>query len=220
MGNFQLPDIGVCIVHGSVPKFIPVERFIQILNVGDHFICATNTFSRTFLEVYIYDSMYEVIPKSAVLQVTSLLRNQEADAITFRIRNFGKQRNHSRTCGFYAVAAAISIFNQVDPTGNIYDEIQLIRGVRDRLADKIVTQIPPVRRMEVKDILVERKQKLHCICHSVSHGKMIQCDHCLTWFHEQCVIVPQQVLRQEALLWFGPCCKNYNIDAENRRQLL
>jgi len=45
----------------------------------------------------------------------------ERDAITVRVRNFDVQPHQSRLCGFYAVAAALSVCNDVDPSGNRYD---------------------------------------------------------------------------------------------------
>jgi hypothetical protein len=48
VGGLQSVVLGQCMLNVSLPKFSPVEsckRFVQILNVGDHWVSITNRFS-------------------------------------------------------------------------------------------------------------------------------------------------------------------------------
>ena len=54
-----------------MPKFLAVPmRFVQILNIGDHWICATNVFGQTTHDVFLYDSLYSTVANSTVVQVS------------------------------------------------------------------------------------------------------------------------------------------------------
>jgi hypothetical protein len=60
MGGLQLSVLGQNVRNGSVPKFQPeYEPFVQLMNVGDHWICATNVFSEDLHHVYVYDSSHQ-----------------------------------------------------------------------------------------------------------------------------------------------------------------
>jgi len=67
--------LGQSIRNKSVPKFVAAsdERFIQMFNVGDHWICATNVFSPSSHVVYVYDSVYRHLHHSLVVHVSSIL---------------------------------------------------------------------------------------------------------------------------------------------------
>ena len=127
--------LGQCVKGKSLPRLASAtnnagQRFVQVLNVGDHWICVTNRFSSDIATVYVYDSSTsEATPsRLAVLQTTSLLRRQDSsnDKITFCIRDFQQQTDGTRLCGYYAVAAAVSVCCNVDPTGATYDEKMLM----------------------------------------------------------------------------------------------
>ena len=39
-------------------------------------------------------------------------------------------------------------------------------------------------------------------------GKMVQCENCLIWFHEDCVDIPQKVKEERKATWNCPICSN------------
>jgi len=64
------PGLGQCMRHRSLPRFPAAQRrFVQVLNVGDHWLCATNYFSGQLNEVYVFDSVPAATSSSTVLQV-------------------------------------------------------------------------------------------------------------------------------------------------------
>lgn len=71
IAGLQPSVLGSNILGSSVPLFKPeVERFVQLINVGDHWICATNMFTASLHEIFVYDSQHHGnINKQAQVQV-------------------------------------------------------------------------------------------------------------------------------------------------------
>lgn len=213
IGGLQDSVLGPCIKGKTMPKFRAEDSsFVQILNVGDHWVCITNKFTNNSNNVYIYDSLYNNINQSAIVQTTSLLRKQESsDFINFHMRKFSKQNASSRLCGFYAVAAAISVCNGIDPSGIDYDEFVLVEGVRSLILHNDTSTIEGVTLEEEQPSRPLRRKKKHCICHSFTSELMIQCSSCSNWFHEKCVQPSTDALINKSRIWLGPCCSNYTM---------
>ena len=76
--RLQHPGFGVCVVGHSRPIFKPVVRlFVQVLNIGDHWIMASNKMTRNQRVVYWFDSLNGPnISPSTVMQLSSFLRRQ------------------------------------------------------------------------------------------------------------------------------------------------
>ena len=139
--GLQETGLGESMEGKSMPRFKPVgkKRFVQILHEYDHWICASNVFGKSTHDVYIYDSMNSTVSKSTIVQVTSLLREEDKpDSINFSIRRFQQQTPLTRICGFYAAAAAISCCKDVDPTGLMYDESLMSQHMSRCLRDDVV----------------------------------------------------------------------------------
>ena len=103
----------------SLPKFMAVgdQRFIQMLNVGDHWVCVANILTANTHKVFVYDSSYRKINNSLQVQVSSLFRGEDTpDEITYKVSNYQRQGNGSRMCGFHALAAVVSLVNSKNPT--------------------------------------------------------------------------------------------------------
>lgn len=212
IGGLEPVGLGLCqkrsaAAPGSLPRFSAATKpFLQILNIGDHWICVTNVFSSEPNEVYIYDSVFHTVSPNAVLQLSSILRQHtERDTITVHVRNFDNQPHRSRLCGFYAVAAALSISNGIDPSGNRYDVDSLASCVSVAVNNKCTDVIVPQSAVAAADITVAVKPKLHCICHSASNkAAMVQCSRCHNQYHSGCVVVNDGAVER----WVGPCCRH------------
>jgi hypothetical protein len=138
--------LGQCCLNKTMPKFSAVGNrpFVQILNVGDHWLCCTNIFSPSSHDVYVFDSMYRNVGSSLIVQVSSLLRAEvDVNEIQFHVRSFQQQKPGTRMCGFYAVAAAVSCVLRIDPTGHLYDETMLLNYCELIVArNEVVVQFP------------------------------------------------------------------------------
>src|SRR6218665_1395775 len=122
ISGLQDSVLGQCRKGTSLPKFRPVgrHRFVQILNVNDHWVCVT--------------SLFTGLNHSLIVQVSSLLRaDTSKDEVIFHIRSFKQQKRGTRTCGFYAAAAAVDCCMKADPTGHIFEESMLSRQFKSSL---------------------------------------------------------------------------------------
>lgn len=63
--------MGLCQKMHSLPRFPKScgKPFVQVLNVGDHWICVSNVFGPSLRDVYIFDSLYGRVHDITVLQV-------------------------------------------------------------------------------------------------------------------------------------------------------
>ena len=104
-------------------------------------------------------------------------------------------------CGFHALAATISLVNSENPTFLMFTEEQMFCRSQ-QLSDGNAKQWPskrlPIRRPTVNAITLK---KLHCICQKASHGRMIQCQNYLNWYHLKCV--PLDTSQNRCNQWSG-----------------
>ena len=196
-----------------MPKFSPADgnRFVQIVNDGDHWMCVTNIFGTTTHEIHVFDSLQRKrLSNNALVQVSAILRNDECShSIQVHLRKFARQRARSRACGLYATAAAFSCCNGVDPSGTDFDVNEMQREISTRILERSPDIITGYKRWEAADIAFYTTDKVFCICHRRrGRGKMIQCTWCEHWFHVDCIEdIPSQALHDTREPWYGPCCK-------------
>ena len=125
----------------QLPKFSSVDGvpFVQILNVGDHWLCVTNVFGTSTHDLYVFDSLQRKrLSDSAITQISAILRNDSScETLTVHVRKYVRQTARSRACGLYAAAAAFACCNREDPTGFSYNVNDLRAAISERvLADR------------------------------------------------------------------------------------
>lgn len=201
--------LGTCIRGRSVPRFAAAgnRRFVQIVNVGDHWVCATNVFGGTTCDVYVYDSLFSRVMPSLVVQMSSILRlDNTSSSITFHIREFKQQKPGTRWCGYYAVAAAFAVCHGTDPTGTVYTMEQLHEAVKQHLDAGSFGLLPATNCKLKRDVQTLTKQRLFCVCHKRAMGQMLLCERCHNQFHASCIAAFQLPLTSGSQLQRGPCC--------------
>jgi hypothetical protein len=198
----------------QVPKFSCAEGlpFVQILNVGDHWLCVTNVFGRSSHELYVFDSLQRKrLSDIAIAQVSAILRDDySSEEFTIHVRKFVRQPARSRACGLYASAAAFACVNGADPTGFFYDVPELRDSIRQRVIEDRCDNLPGIKRWPVTDVAEYKARKVYCSCHKPCRrrSQMVQCSLCYHWFHIQCVTdVPLAALQNTIVPWIGPCCE-------------
>ena len=216
IAQMQATECGQYTEKKSLPRFLPVthKEFIQIINNGDHWVCVTNVFSDKVNHVYVYDSYPTPgggVNDSIVIQISSLLRLDDAYEIKFLLREFDRQTAGTRLCGFYAVAAAFSICCLEDPTGLMFDEPLMRIHLQDCLTKKTIRPFPAFKTGGRTYALINHP-KLLCICNQTStpsSQRMIKCDKCHNWYHDSCVglSTTSTPIRERDAMWHGPCCK-------------
>jgi hypothetical protein len=207
--GLEHPGLGQFTPGVSMPRFSgATERFVQVLHLPDHWVCATNVFSKDANHVFWYDSLRnKVISDKAVIQLTSILRlSVDSDTITIHLRNCARQPANSQLCGYYALTAAIAICSGHDPTQWRYDAREIVscidEGLRTGSFNEIKPQATSNTRTNLKVITVP---KLHCICQSTSRDTMVACSTCSNWFHKDCVQLRDDEVEHPSIFWQGPC---------------
>lgn len=209
--------LGTCIRGCSVPRFAAAgnRQFVQIVNVGDHWVCATNLFGETTSDVYVYDSLFSRVTPSLVVQISSILRlDNTSNSITFHVREFKQQKPGTRWCGYYAVAAAFAVCQGVDPTGTVYTVELLHDAVKEHLEAGSVGLLPATNCKSKRDVQTLTKQRLFCICQKRAMGEMVRCERCFNRFHASCVAAFQLPLTADGQLERGPCCSHVTDGAQ------
>ena len=221
VGGLEPAGLGQCekrttAVGGSLPRFTPATgAFVQILNVGDHWTCASNVFSSRPDEVHVHDSLFRTVSANTVLQLSSILRRlTDCDTISIHIRDFDVQPHRLRLCGFYAAAAALSICNEVDPSGNRYDVDSLASCISVAVRSKCTDVIVPLRNVGATDRCVVVRRRMHCVCHSAgTEVDMLRCAQCTYQYHPDCIGITDV----PGASWLGPCCVNTSTAILSRR---
>ena len=96
-----------------------------------------------------------------------------------------QQQEGSTDCGIYSIATAYSAAIQANLRTVTYDPEQLRAHLEQCFESEKLSPFPaakkPVRRCRLKHLFV----RLYCICKRPESydSKMIQCEHCLEWFH-------------------------------------
>ena len=77
-GGLFANGYGQYVPKKSMPKFMAVgdQRFIQIVNVGDHWVCVANILTANTHTVFVYDSSYRKINYSLQVQFSLLMRGE------------------------------------------------------------------------------------------------------------------------------------------------
>lgn len=136
------------------------------------------------------DYWYDSCPKDflnaeAVVQLTSLLRaKSKPNSVVFDIRNYDRQQQPM--CGYYAIAAAPSICQGIDPTRQRYDVRSLYETVTRGLNEgRFENPSYTIDTNSAKKLTVCRYSKLHCFCQSPSDTDtvMVQCTPRMNWYH-------------------------------------
>jgi len=205
--QIQCSGMGAYTPRKSMPRFNPCSGrpFVQILNVGDHWICVSNKFGWNTHDVFVFDSLYSAVSQQTITQVTSLLRDDdETDEIVMHVRDFKQQSQGTRICGFYAVAAAFACCLNRDPTGMVYDETLLPEHFRRCISRSEVALFPGIATDSLNGT-ISTVSKNHCFCQHPTSGEiMLKCTTCHNRYHQSCVQVYQSAMKSLNDPWLGP----------------
>ena len=167
-----------------------------------------NVFTASSHTVCVYDNMYARVKHSLVIQVSSLLRGEDApDKLELVFQPFQQLRHGTRLCGFDAIAAYVSCVLQHDQAGQVYNEE--LTWYDDLVGRQRVRLFPSVKCDQLMPPTSAYVDKLHCVCYRASSAswRMVQCTKCANWFHMHTWIPePASPGTLARLHWLGPCC--------------
>ena len=183
-----------------------------MLNVaGNHWITVSNIWCQPG-EVNIYDSIRSrVVSTRTRDQIAAILFSQR-QKITLTISAVQEQRGSS-DCGLFALAYATSLCSGEHPAQVNYVQHMFRNHLLTCLQRRQITPFPSTTRpRKLLKSYAQVSYNIFCICRLPEDGRMVQCDQCMEWFHEQCVTIPLHIWSEAAQSQW--CCSECSIDIE------
>jgi hypothetical protein len=142
-----------------------------------------------------------------VIEFQSLVLNHK---LSFMVLFFDlqKQSNHS-DCGLFAIANAMALCNGQTPEYLSYDLKIMRQHLAGCLEDKIFRHFPARKRTITQETKKTEKINVYCSCRlpeGAHGGRMIACDGCGEWYHEECIDIPSSVWTDPSNKWICHLC--------------
>lgn len=170
--------------------------FIQIILIErNHWVTVSNIGCDVGV-VHVYDSFYNTVSLRTKKQICSFWRPPFKSA-TFRLVNMQRQTN-SGDCGLFAIATATELVNCPKNflLHNIqWDTTRMRQHIISCFEKKQFSRFPQVDKTIIvprhnqRPFRWSRTDKLLCICYMPNDKTlpMICCDHCNSWYHNECM---------------------------------
>ena len=199
MGGLQMTTLGNTLAY-------TIERgeFVQILNIRqNHWITVTNI-GCSANHYNIYDSIPSGdIPLRAIQQICSIIFS-DANKIQLNFPAVQSQRG-GNDCGLFSIAFAVTLCSGFDPSDLQYDQQFFRSHLMDCIKNRCITPFPCTKQKKKRHQTIPPQViTLFCYYRQPEDGKMVQCDRCDQWFHEECVDIPSNICEIE---WSCPTCK-------------
>lgn len=161
-------------VRGALVTPAALE-FIQIINVGRHWVCLSNIGVKIPGAVRVFDSLYRK-PNASAIEHTCRMMHHMGDAVTLVNEKVQRQLGSS-DCGLFALAFAADLCHGLDPTNRSYDQAKMREHYISCLESRTITPFPTTTRrvpyhMDTKRITVP----IFCECRLPNDKKeYVQC---------------------------------------------
>ena len=191
---------GVFDVHGS-------REFVQCLNLGSSHWMVVSTLGCTSGVVRVYDSLH-FSPSMSVKKTIARMIHTKEQAIKIEEMAVRMQKG-GNDCGLFAIAMVTTLCSGDDPVLVHYEQSRMRQHVIRALEEKQLLPFPskPARR---KACVVRRRERVpvFCVCRLPDDGRlMVQCSRCKEWYHNNCVKLPETIIKNDNVPWFCESCK-------------
>ena len=100
-------------------------------------------------------------------------------------------------------AYATTLCLGLNPKDVSYEQCLLRSHLYDCIQKKNMTPFPCSWNLQKTEKGPQEIIRIYCICRQPEDGKMIQCDNCQKWYHEECIQVPKNI---EHVDWLCSLC--------------
>lgn len=160
---------------------------MQILHLsGRNHWAVISTIGCDINSVNYYDSIFDTISMETGKIIANLLKARQS--INVNIMNVASQKG-STDCGLYCIAYCTSLAYKANPCLHIFSQSEMRLHLKSCLETEHFTEFPVLKRRR----LAETCRTIHIlsicpICRKPYDGeKMVSCDVCKEWYHEDCV---------------------------------
>ena len=168
--------------------------FVQILHCGRqaHWILVS-TINAPPSTVYVYDSINQDVPVDSIPQICNLM-NVSSDYLNVIVKPVQIQSN-SVDCGLFALANALTLLNDSDPTKVVYHEEKMRSHFISCILNRDFSNFPVLNLLQVPRALERHQHIPVCLMCRQSHllnffgsnfKALYQCGYCKCWYHEHC----------------------------------
>ena len=109
----------------------------------------------------------------------------------------------SNDCGLYAIAVAVALAYELDPTTFIFEQNELRSHLANCFVNQHLTQFLTKRTRKATNSVLSNITIYVCpVCKMTENGiDMVECDECKIWHHDPCV--PKYDNDKD---WYCPTC--------------
>ena len=197
--GLHCPSIkGVLVIPAS-------SEFIQILNVGRHWVCMS-TIGCSAGTVQVFDNLYNR-PNDVLIDHGCRMLLSPQDAVTFFNVKVQKQIGGS-DFGLFAVAFATDLCFGLDPHNQKYKQNETHQHFIRCLESGKITPFPKTdRRVQTHLSYNKTAIKIFCLCRLPNDKKeYVECFSCKGWYHPECASIPTWAVNSK-VPWKCPKCK-------------
>ena len=183
----------------------PNNSFKQIVNhtamkgEGSHWLMLSTLDSTPRKEVKLYDSAYESVSFETQEAICNPIQYGQPpcknDNINLLVMDVDMQsKGEEDTCGFHAIANALSLALGIDPTEISYDERAMHKHLFNCLEEEFLTMFPHSSRSSVHKKGVKKTSILpvFCSCKRPESGFYFECTRCKIWYYPECQNMAQE----------------------------
>lgn len=179
-------------------------EFVQCLNVyGSHWITIAGCgYPGT---INIYDSLPScTLDSRTKRQIASIMYT---DCSTINVNFIDVQIQVGiDDCGLFALAFAASLCAGENPSELTYPQHKLRSHLTNCIENHRLDPFPQGNRRTRAKIRGTTSFNVFCTCRRPEYGRMIACNDCKQWFHEECVRVPSKLWKNKKMDWFCNMC--------------
>lgn len=197
--GFQDPLLGQNLsfncIHG--------DPFVQIIHDGGLHWVTISTNGCKYGEINYYDSLFHHRIKKHVKKQISCLMRCSRESITVNVIPVQQQSN-GVDCGIFSIAYASAILNGRNPSIITFDRSKFRSHLQECYVKSCLTDFPeaPSKNQVKFNVHKTISFDIFCTCRmpyfegDVTNNpqkRMVQCEKCLDWFHQDCENIPDEI---------------------------
>ena len=183
--------------------------FVQILYIpSGHWACLSNKFC-PHDQVDLFNSLHTIpSPNGSIARQACTILKSDSPFISINVVNVQFQESFD-DCGLFSISMAFDLCSNIDPCSVNYDQDKMRQHLKSCFEQQKISAFPQEKIFTARNdrVLKQVKVDIHCVCRQPECVPMVCCDSCDTWYHSNCVSVPDKVFEKPDHPWSCESCK-------------